>query len=435
MNNFTKNIGDPQKLANKLYFRSTEPNNPGLYSNYIPINDSNVCCLLKGLDCDLVIDSVKVPQVGKVGIPFIVTLKDHSKVVIKIITIRPFANFNDSPKESIKDISNCVGHTQKISFFGTDVFTNEVIVSHLLTYILRANGMPSLSVNHIQASICQGPNYGGIKGVTVMEYADLGSINKLPETEAFDSNFENTRIISGDGQMEIRVFNKETILNIVKQIIVIYDFLSDYDFNHSDAKVANALVFSSPIKFEYKDLTVDSPFTVKIADFDKAAITLNSPTDQARNYDFIRFFNKSTLADVYFNLFPFNPVVGTTHNQKYYKTDTTFNQQLFAQSRHTGLPFYHSYDIYTFMVSFLMMPEVFYKVFNDAELQIKIWQPLWFPEDISGMYLNIRDSVLAGKDPSFNNAVSLLSKTKLKCKVSNLLIGSLKLDSTIKNKN
>lgn len=446
-------IEHPKDVANKFYLESTSSNDKNLFSNYIQINNTEVCCLIKGLSCNLVSDTIRTVNNGKVGITSVITLKNDNKVVIKIIPIDPFASFNIQSQTSNNDTS-CLGHSNRLGFFGTDIFTNEYILANILNYIFKSSNLPSLSVNHIISSICLDDNAGS-QGVSVMEYAKFGSILSLPETMAFEQYFENMMFSNSNSPSPTRVFTKETILNIVKQIIISYDYLNNFDFNHSDAKVANALVFDQPISFQYKGLNVDSPFTVKLADFDKAAITLNLPITQNNNlhpqhakqnnsdpntaenkdYDFIRFFNKSKIADAYFKLFPFSPKVGTINGEKFYQTDTKFNYQLFAQSRHTGLPFYRSYDIYTFLISFMMMPEVFFKIFSDAELQMKLWQPLWFPDDSSEMFVKIRDSVDSNVDPSFKNVVSILSKTKLKCNLSSDLIKTLQLPPVLQSIN
>lgn len=458
-------IKNPKEVADNFYIETSsspdptgrgllDAGRPNLISNYIDTNNTDICCLIKGLDCNLVSDKINTVQSGKVGTTSVVTLKNNKKIVLKIIQIKPFAVYYTYPVNPHPIIeSSCVGHSNKVAFLGTDVFTNEYILANLLSYIFKSSGLPSLSVEHITSSICQDSNLG-ITGASVIEHANFGSVAILPTTLSFEKYFQTipVSLMKTDGLHHTRVFTKDTILNIAKQIVISYDYLNNFDFNHSDSKISNALVFDTPTSFEYKGLTVNSPFTVKISDFDKASITVNIPTSTQNGVDialppinstknspgdmpdFVRFFNKSFIADAYFKLFPFCPTVGNINGESFYKTDTTFNHQLFAQSRHTGLPFYRSYDIYTFMVSFLMMPEVFYLVFNDAELQIKLWEPLWFPDDSSYMFVKIRDSVESNTDPSFNNVVSILSKIKLKCDISSSLIQTLQLPPILQSR-
>lgn len=430
MERFLTDLGNPSKLANELYFISNYSGEKEelkdvelIDSSYIPIDDPEICCLMKGLQCDSVVNTLRMPRRNKMGVPSIVTLKNGDKVVLKITPITPSAEFvvkeikgNDTP-------SQCIGHTTDISFFGTDVFTNEIIIAYVLDSIFKMHKMPSLTVRHLRYSICQ--ELYKTNGVTIMEFASLGNIGKLPQSKKFsEEHMELLKIDNIQNNFDLRVFKKETIFNIVKQITITYDFLNSFDFNHSNSKINNVLAFDQPIQLNYKGVNVDCNFTIKLTDFDKAGLTINATNTEKSN--FIRFYSISPLAKMYFELFPYTPKVGKTEDVNYYKVGTSFSQQLYKQSRHTGLPFYKSYDLYTFMVSFLMMPEVFYQVFSDSELQSKIWEPLWFTEDSHDIFFKIRNAVENDKEPSFKNVNDIISNKKLKCNLSDILLENLK---------
>lgn len=417
MDRFIGDLINPEQVAKTFY--TTQPDGR-LGSRYIPFDDEEVCCLIKGTGCSFVDNVVAINEKGKIGIPYILTLTDGSKIVLKIIEDpKPFTNYTTEAITAEFKTTKCMGHGDNLTFFGSDMFTNEVIIGNLLRNVLLQSDMPLLTVDHIKSGLCS-RQFKGTVGAEIMEYANLGSVDKLANHKAFQDHMEVIKC----GFNKVRVFKKETILNIVKQIVVTYDFLSRFgDFNHGDAKVANALVTNDPINIDYQGLHIDSPFTIKIADFDKAAITIKVSDDSP----WIRFYNKSRLAAQYFKLFSYNPTVSQAEDgSTYYHIGKTLQAQLYAQSRHTGLPFYHSYDIYTFMVSFLLIPEVFHQVENSAELQAKIWHPLWYNEDVPKMFIEIRDAVATNTEPSFSNVINILDKTRLKCEVSTLLIERLK---------
>lgn len=411
-------IEDPYTAAHNFYQISPAGQ---ITSNYLPINDKQLCCLVHGQDCNQVKEAVTIINKGKIGIPYILTLIDDTQIVIKLMNVHPHASYSDNPIAHKAITSKCLGHVDGLTFFGTDVFTNEILIAYFLRIVFKNSSLSGV-IRHNAAGLCHLPVTGWI-GIDVMEYANLGSIATLPQSETFQEmdTMRTVSIDNFDNNIDHRVFTVDTVLNIVKQIVTTYDYLVEYaDFNHSDAKVANALAVNEPIKYEYKGLQVNSPFTIKIADFDKASLTIKI------GEHWFRFYNKSKFAARYFKLFPYQPELGVHDGRTYYKTDTTFSAQLYAQSRHTGLPFYHSYDIYTFLVSLFMMPEVFYAMLDSIELQVKIWNVLWFPEDASKMFIAIQDAVRNGREPSFSNVVNIVSKARLKCEISSELIESLK---------
>ena len=447
MERFVQDLQNPYILVRDMYEHGT---NKSLESAYIPINDEELCCLIRGKGCALVTNISKLAEQGKIATTKLVTLSNGKTVVLKIVKTKPFVLFR--PVNPAHSDHPCVGHMNRVASLGFDIFTNEAIITYMLEKIFMEAKLPSLSVRQLKFGICEDINRKKDKqGIIALEYASFGSVAAL----AKNASFRGVEFQKGTR----KVFTRSTIINIMKQIVTAYDVLSAYDFNHSDAKAANALVFNETISYNYRGMSVISSFTVKIADFDKASISLNSKpnaeavkiaetltreehgfldgntkNEKRLDYDLIRIYNRNQIADTYFDLFPYRPTVEkatTTANNKIgegtYFLDSGKNVDLFAKARHTGLPFYKSFDLYTFIISILLMPEFFYKVFSDAVLMDVIWYPLWVDnQQASIMYSRLKTGILSKKQPSYSNTVSILRKTTLKCGIADEIINKLK---------
>ena len=241
-------------------------------SKYLSLNNNNICCILKEQNCSKIDKIKKIAKVSSVGVPSILTLKNGEKVVSKnIINAKPFVNLkkNPIPTNIMNSNSNywpCFGKTVPMKFFSSDVFTNEYIITNLIYMLFQDLNFPSLSVEPRMAGVCK--KDGELIGINTIEYAPLGSLFTALSDSKFLMYFKDFEL---------------GIINILKQINTTYLILAEYaNFNHSDAKVENCLIFPEPIRFSYKGLNIDSPFTVKIADFDKAGFTKKIGNDNIR---------------------------------------------------------------------------------------------------------------------------------------------------------
>ena len=90
-----------------------------------------------------------------------------------------------------------------------------------------------------------------------------------------------------------------------------------------------------------------------------------------------------------------------------------------------GIPFYQTFDTYVFIISFLLIPEIFRSVFTDNNLKSLIWDPLWFPEDVSKVYSLLIKSIINEDKNGVSTIFSILKNIKLKCNITANIISIL----------
>ncbi len=421
-------LGDPSTLASSLYKRSRrgflaftkdrlESSVPGL------VDDAELCCLireytekeLQGLPSSCSAKEVKpLGKKGKVGVPHVVSYPtiDGNKYIIKVSRVSPTVVYSEEPPTSIKEISKymtvmktCLYGNLQMSYLGTDDITNETLISFILEDLYSRYPNIGLGtggiINHIGATICS----KGYNGINLMEMADLGTLRSLASVSKYT---EIADFSDGVRAFRRKVFTVSTMKSIIGQVVANLDFLqSTVDFNHGDLKVDNILVKSGDISIRYKDLYLDSRFTVKIADFGKSSLTVD-------HGERVRLFNRSLAASKYLWVAPFRPYIGSIGKETYYVVDSYITAQIYAQSRHMGIPFYLSFDTYTFMVSLLSIPEAYYAMFTNEDL-MKIWLTMFFRDDIPKVSNRLRRAMKKGTF-SIVDAIKVLKGIRLKCK-------------------
>lgn len=427
---------NPIEISNQFYLLKR---NGYLYSSYIPVDDPTICCLAKpglpaksqssgksGPYCSSNTNLSELATMGKVGKTYSLILEDGTTVIVKITNgISP----NISVADRTIDVNHCeVGcllplPTKDLIYLATDEFTNETLIAYGIDTLYTAYGFPTGNtyIKHIDAGLCSNGS-DTLSGINIMEYANYGDLSNITKNKELDIyreeySFRDTR----NNNFTIIGLKTEYILNIIKQVLsTIYFLQSTGNFIHGDLKVANVLLSSQSNNSNYKGLNLNAPFTIKIADFGKSAITL-----QFKGTEPFRLYNRDRLAEAYLEFIPFKPKTGVTFGQKYYILDSFLNVQVYAQSRHLGIPFYSSYDIYTFIVSMFMVPEFYYKLISDKVLIETVWNPLWFPDEASKVLSRISNYVKDGKTPSFDNTISILKGIRLKCELISILMEKL----------
>lgn len=90
-----------------------------------------------------------------------------------------------------------------------------------------------------------------------------------------------------------------------------------------------------------------------------------------------------------------------------------------------GIPFYHSFDYYTVLVSILTNSSYYYMFFATDYLRKIFWDPIWDGNEEEARN-RIRKYILTTKGNSINDALDILKGMKLKCtavqEVINMLI-------------
>lgn len=468
INNLRQNI---QIFAATLYSeRTTGPfwnRKLETSSPFLQTNNPNICCLIETGNRSstevkpgicLVSTTQPLSHQGKESETRLVTSGNKRQpqyFVLKIYNLDSLdIRFFDKPRIPALWSTQCLyPQVADLKYLGSDNFTNEYLIGFILRDLyLRPQGLPpQLPSQQIQA---QQPQLRGIqrfdgvnpgsnrlngvidfisaticnsgtskKGVILLEYADLGDVISLVRNP-LNSEFRNVQTFTDQAgnPVQLNSLQPKVIVDIYKQIVANLDFLhQEVEFNHGDLKANNILVKSSPSRGNYKGLSWDSTFTVKMADFAKSSLTI---TDNSKRR--IRLFNYSSYAERYQSIFPFVPSIDSQFGEPYYVMDANTNASGLAWIRHLGIPFYFSWDTYTFAISMLLIPEVFYPVMTNEKLRAVLFDSLWFADEYSTVWTRLYNAVQAQKPNSYSITLDILRGLKLKCRANNILLEGLK---------
>jgi len=154
----------------------------------------------------------------------------------------------------------------------------------------------------------------------------------------------------------------------------------------------------------------------------------NSSISVSVGDDIVRIYHESKGADRYLTVAPFTTDIGpgsvTNPGEPWFKVSNTFTWQLLYKARNAGVPFYLAWDTYVFIMSLLLIPNVYLAVFgtSDDTLRTVMWDSLWFPEDsqtVSDRYL---DAISRGSSNDISTIFKILKGIKLKCRLTLNLI-------------
>ena len=101
--------------------------------------------------------------------------------------------------------------------------------------------------------------------------------------------------------------------------------------------------------------------------------------------------------------------------------DSTFVPQTYAYSRHEMIPYYSSFDLYTFIISMALSPSYFFAFSRFPNLVSSVWRVLFDENNFVKVYDRIYKA--QGKlDPnSMSDILEILRGIPLKCDLADLL--------------
>jgi hypothetical protein len=398
----------------------------------IPHNDPDVCCILNpnnlsfaGL-CQAQIRLLG-PR-GKIGVPYLVTLSDGTQLVAKSSRISSLhGTYRRDPPSAIsrlqgreQEVVACLSNIplDKLRYLGTDEFTNETLIGYLINYASAQADVPGLFLIHYWATVCGDVRKYPVTGINITEYCDLGNLIEFTTNEGGKPYRGRYRLNQGQEQSVLELVGSEFVFEIIKQIVVALHFLQKtLYFASGDLKAGNVFVKSEPINEVYLGIPLRAPFRCKIADYGKSSCVINQ--DKVA----LRFYNQSTLADIYLALQPFALNTGKTVDGTYYYIISHFLISTFyARSRHMGIPFYASFDTYLIVISMLLIREYYYTFFSVDYLR-QLWDILWVePQDSKIVQDRIYQAFSKGSALSVSDAVNVLQDVRLRCDVTQALL-------------
>lgn len=427
---------NPGNFASTLYSeRTTGPfwkRQLETSSPFFETNNSALCCLIENTCSSS--EAKPLSHQGKESETRLVTsgpTNQRRYHVLKIYNLDSLnIRFFDTPRIPPLWSPKCFyPDVADLLYLGSDNFTNEYLIGFILKDLYfraqstntRLNGI----IDFISVTVCNSGN--SKKSVILMEYANLGDIINLVRNP-LNSEFRDVQIFTdqANNPVELDSLKPKIIVDICKQVIANLEFLHDeIEFNHGDLKANNVLVQNTPSRGNYKALAWNSEITVKMADFAKSSLTITDKSNRR-----IRVFNYSSYAERYQAAFPFIPSINSQFAEPYYIMDANTNVAALTWIRHLGIPFYFSWDTYTFMISLLLIPEIFYPVMIDPKLSPRLrpvlFDSLWFLDESSTAYNRLNNAIQQRKPNSYSLVLDILGGLKLKCRANTILLEGLK---------
>ena len=452
----------PSMLDKYIHYRGATPvqfrGNTVLIPDppFIPYNNPEICCILESVmgakSSDGFCKTLTIEPLGprgKVGIPYIAREVDGTNIIVKVSRIdKPYSQYRSQPPTSITNADhaatrNCISNIPlaSIRYIASDEFTNETLISYILNMVAAEHTLPRLYVQHYQGAICSDKQSGKDLGLNLMENCDMGTLDTLPEHIKF-LKYSKEYTVRDQGR-DILGFLVDPVIitQILTQIVAGLQMLQKYaGFVSGDLKSGNIFVKSEAIDTVYEGVVLRAPFTCKIGDYGKSSCMVPKPGTPSQ---MIRFYNESTLANIYLSLHPFVPAtrsnrvrstaeslipeIAEENNEYYYSIGNLRVSQIYTRTRHMGLPFYRSFDYYTILVSMLTHSAFYYMFFATDSLRQTFWDPVWMStEDAEEALKRIRQHVMEGTGQRISDAITMLRGLKLKCNVIGVIMDSLK---------
>lgn len=449
----SKLADNPSSFATKLYSVKTQPNRnafgPDLAkSSFKAFNDSELCKLV--LEHITQNGSDILFEAGPSRNTFQVTIGDQT-LQIKALPIPDPKDLSIQVDWSPVKTQKPKSSQQYTRFIASDSFTHTTLMGFILRFYLSklAPGLNTVQLVY-SASICSVPTAGifGPRtrrfGVQLQDFCDLGTLTQVsrfnsflekrtinmlsPETNGLDrikrDNMVEARV---DSTFDVLVVKPEIIVGICKQVLTTLLILQrNLGFQHGKLVCSSIGLSSSLLRTSYGCVQFDDPFTCKLMNLDSAAISLNLNGTVHRMYQKSPVWGQwisQVLPDTDVQLIRFNTAqidvfgqnvkdgqrpslsqtIDHTQFEKYLKSELNVPEK--------QVP---NFDVYTFMLSFLSIPEVFYSVFSDPKLKAALWSPLFLNLGEAGtVETQIKDGIDFGRGTSFEQVFRMIQGKSL----------------------
>ena len=235
----------------------------------------------------------------------------------------------------------------------SDEFTNNILISFLLEYILREDiTMPSCC-SLLTAFVCGDTGYLLSKAPTYASLEQLASIARYLDDE--------------------NVFREDVTRGILQQLFAILNLLSGYDFIHGSASEPTSLSFKNePCSYMIDGVHVTCPVTVQLSNFSRSSITIDTAMAPAGTTGKLRLIPSSFLPELH-------------DNKVMPKASRTLTPRQLKICRHLqqiGIPLDIPLDAYDFLLSMMRIP-----AFSQSVL--KYYRPLWDELEIPSEVIDV----------------------------------------------
>lgn len=343
-------------------------------------------------------------------------------------------------------------------FIGSDQFTQSTLVSYLIQWYLRQLAPGLTTVETLwSAAPCSvpTPGVGGVRtwryGVQQFEIVDLGTLLDLSRIQGFlvkadvrvtnpDSNgrdrvdYDSRVVVRSDSVVGRMIVKGDVIRTITKQVLTTLHLLqTNLLFSHGQLTADKIGLSSTPLNTTFGCFAFADQLTVKLRDFNLSAVTVNL------NGTLYRLYPRSSAFDWISDLLPITDVQQTQLKTRHLSSATLapvtlysisptldfFRYQWYLQTQmNTPTRLFPTLDTYTFLLSFFLIPEVFYSVFSNPELISAIWDPLFY-QDAPTVYQKLKSIVDFKETVSFEKIFNILKGVPLKYSVTSEVLQKL----------
>lgn len=370
-------------------------------------------------------------ECGQLAGKVVILTKMSANVVFSEITQIQRSKLSSIIKDNTS-ISICdpkiIDYNSLIDYIGSDPFTNQILITWYLDSELSKVNLPHICKMYT-AFICNEDGY------CLYENPDIGNIKKFQQLPNL-LNMNDEIIINENKYRPIR---SDIASQIIKQLFVTFSYLSKYDFSYGEPNSNCLVFFNEPCSYNYNNIHVDSPITLKLYDLCNSGIKITTSTSTSST---IRLYCKSIIADEQIKRIPGKFLINimsitlptddinnleTVVVYRLNNISNNLNESiLYMYLKHLGIPLYQSsFDIYAFMV--ILMSEItFYSaVINDANLY-KLWKSLWLPQE----FINVMEKLKLfhtehDSTSNFYKVLQFLSNFHLKCNILSLCLSQI----------
>lgn len=403
---------DPENFVLNLY----KYTNDQLVSQIVYINNKHVKCLLSQVnlnDLDLIENNKPTCDIG------ILTKMygtKHRKVLqLSIKNIDYVVRITKILYPYIEFIKSKISSPMKLSYIASDNFTNEVIIYSFIDDLLsplKITNYINIKASSLLSISEYNNNINDYYNVLIMEYCNLGSMNTIDMNENFSKYIEyiHYELNNTNPKSLAKLIKKDILLNIHKQILIVLDCLQyECEFIHGNLKASNILLVSRPYNYEYESsvnkikINVNSEITVKISDFSKSSLSC----DSIEPLCIIPYFNIDYYTSIIINRNVYN-------NKYYYNFEIPNNTIDKVEISNVDVNFYQTLDIYVYIISILLVPEVFRTVFSNSDIKTVMWDPLWIDDNDEIIMFNLlKTNIKNNLNNTTTNVIQMLQKVKL----------------------
>jgi len=291
------------------------------------------------------------------------------------------------------------------SYISSDVYTNNLLISYILNR-LKLPTIYFLYFGLISSNI----------GYICKDYPTLGTFNCNTGISKYFIDIDYNSIVC-------QILPLNHIINIFKQIITTLKQLSPYNFTYGGFISSYIDIIDTPIKYTIFDISVDSNFTCRLSNFFYASINY---IYKKRN---IRFYNSDYKGTkILLNMESVFTIYNTNTSNIYYIINDTIDiNQFITYLRNIGLLYPISFDIYTFIISLLLNPYIYYSIVSDTAFFKSFWKLLWFTDDLKKINNKIKHVITKNYYVNDILIYSLLIDIKLKYNILDDFINFLTL--------